>query len=308
MDIDSMVEKVAEVSLEDESIEIDIIPGESTNETWDLRWALVGRFVGERFIRLHEMSQIMASNWRPGMGVSILEISPQRFLFQFAHEADIRRIVEGGPWAYENHLLVYERVADGVNPVDVSLEKAAFWIQLHYMPLGYISDNVVKRIGSKLGDIMEIDPNNFTGVSKEYLRLRVMLDITKPLKDHVVLKIRNGGAVQHHKVILKFERLPTFCFRCGLIGHGERFCRRNYEADNGEVPRMFGPDLRDQRRRNKKLMISDRWLIQKPLLKRAVPGHTSAAGWTSGANFHETNKVSSDDVGDNVDSGIVGEK
>lgn len=95
MDIDSMVEKVAEVSLEDESIEIDIIPGESTNETWDLRWALVGRFVGERFIRLHEMSQIMASNWRPGMGVSILEISPQRFLFQFAHEEDIRRIVEG---------------------------------------------------------------------------------------------------------------------------------------------------------------------------------------------------------------------
>uniref|UniRef100_A0A2C9VMB4 CCHC-type domain-containing protein n=1 Tax=Manihot esculenta TaxID=3983 RepID=A0A2C9VMB4_MANES len=231
MDIDSMAEKVAEFSMEDddESIEIDIIPDESTNGNWDQRWALVGRFVGERFIRLHEMSQIMASNWRPGMGVSILEISPQRFLFQFAHEADIRRIVEGGPWAYENHLLVYERVADGVNPVEVSLEKAAFWIQLHHMPLGYMSGIVVKRIGSKLGDIMELDSNNFT----------VMLDITKPLKDHVVLKIRNGGAVQNHKVTLKFERLPTFCFRCGLIGHRELFCRRNYEADNGEVPRMF---------------------------------------------------------------------
>lgn len=58
---------------------------------------MVGRFLTERFIQVHEMSQIMAANWRPGKGVAIQEISPQRFLFQFGHEADILRILLGGP-------------------------------------------------------------------------------------------------------------------------------------------------------------------------------------------------------------------
>lgn len=99
MDMEGMAAKVAEVTIEDEDVEvdIDIPPGEGDQLKYDLRFALVGRFLSERFIRLNEMSQIMASNWRPGMGVAIHEIAPQRFLFQFNHEADIRRVIDGGP-------------------------------------------------------------------------------------------------------------------------------------------------------------------------------------------------------------------
>lgn len=38
----------------------------------------------------------------------------------------------------------------------------------------------------------------------------------------------------------KYERLPTFCFRCGMIDYGERFCKRAFEND-GVVMRKYEP-------------------------------------------------------------------
>ena len=111
--MENIKNKVVTVALDAEEIEVEDTDfhEEQSVMKYDLRFALVERFLTERFIRLNEMSQVMAANWRPGMGISIQEIYPQRFLFQFGHEADIWRIQESGPWAYDNHPLIFERVA-----------------------------------------------------------------------------------------------------------------------------------------------------------------------------------------------------
>ena len=131
--VENITNKVATVALDDEEIEVEDMDfhEEQSVTKYDLQFALVGRFLTERFIRLNEMSQVMAANWRPGMGISIQDIYPQRFLFQFGHEADIRRIQESGPWTYDNHPLIFERVAQGDNLDKVDLNELAMWIQLH---------------------------------------------------------------------------------------------------------------------------------------------------------------------------------
>jgi hypothetical protein len=50
----------------------------------------------------------------------------------------------------------------------------------------------------------------------EYLRVRIRLDIMKPLARGRVLKL-NG---ESSWIEFQYERLPTFCFRCGVIQHG----------------------------------------------------------------------------------------
>ena len=99
MELDGVTRQVAAFQVSDEETEDEdiVIPQtEIVSMNIDLRWAIVGRFLTERFIRKFEMSQIMAHNWHPGMGVYIHEVVPQLFVFQLAQEVDIRRVMEGG--------------------------------------------------------------------------------------------------------------------------------------------------------------------------------------------------------------------
>lgn len=68
------------------------------------------------------------------------------------------------------------------------------------------------------------------------------------------------------KVILKSKRLPTFCFMCALIGHGEKICKRNYEVANGVVARKYGLELCAQCQRNQKLNVNKKWLMPPPVI------------------------------------------
>lgn len=58
---------------------------------------------------------------------------------------------------------------------------------------------------------------------------------------------------------------------CGLIGHGERFCKRNYENAEGIVVRRFGPEVRAMSKRNTVQGLGQKWLWQQPLLIGETP-------------------------------------
>ncbi|TXG61726.1 hypothetical protein EZV62_013089 [Acer yangbiense] len=56
----------------------------------------------------------------------------------------------------------------------------------------------------------------------KYLRVKVQIDISKPLKRWLRLKL---GKTEDIVVVgLKYERLPDFCFVCGRIGHVVKEC------------------------------------------------------------------------------------
>ena len=42
-------------------------------------------------------------------GICIKENEPNLFLFWFYHEIDLRRVVEGGPWTFDCHVLLLHR-------------------------------------------------------------------------------------------------------------------------------------------------------------------------------------------------------
>ncbi|XP_074266286.1 uncharacterized protein LOC141588759 [Silene latifolia] len=55
------------------------------------------------------------------------------------------------------------------------------------------------------------------------VRIRVIHDVRRPLKSTVKVRMSEGrSAATEFKV--KFERLPTFCYGCGVLGHGEKEC------------------------------------------------------------------------------------
>ncbi|XP_074378358.1 uncharacterized protein LOC141719893 [Apium graveolens] len=165
----------------------------------------------------------MATLWKPGKGVYIKSLEPNRFLFQFYHEVDISRVIEGSPWTFDRMQFIFERLKEGDNPRLVRLNKLDFWVQLHDIQPGFMSERVCKDVGNYIGQFIESDRNNFVGVWREYLRIRVRIDLDVPLKRR--MKIKKAGG-EWFWINFKYEHVPTFCFICSILGHAENSVQR----------------------------------------------------------------------------------
>uniref|UniRef100_A0A803PRW0 Reverse transcriptase domain-containing protein n=1 Tax=Cannabis sativa TaxID=3483 RepID=A0A803PRW0_CANSA len=110
----------------------------------DDRWLLVGRFLTNRPIDFQAMQNKIATLWQPGRGLYVKELEPNLFLFQFYHEVDIERVIEGSPWTFDRAPLVFERVKTGENPRQVALLHLELWVQLHNMTTGFISERIIQ--------------------------------------------------------------------------------------------------------------------------------------------------------------------
>ena len=94
-----------------------------------------------------------------------------------------------------------------------------------------------RQIGDYIGKFVESDHNNFTGHWRSYMRIRVKLDVRRPLKRR--MKIKKEGS-DWCWVNFKYERLPSFCYYCGLMGHSDFFCIKMLQNDVMEAPRPYG--------------------------------------------------------------------
>lgn len=149
---------------------------------FDAKLCLVGRFITEGVIDFQAMQQTLTALWRPGRGVYIRQIDVNLYLFQFFHEIDIKRIVEGSPWSFKRKVLVIARLKEGDIPRGVSLNSIDLWVQIHDLRTGFMLEKIVQEIGNYVGKYVASCPNNFTGTWKKYMRVRVTVDLAKTLK------------------------------------------------------------------------------------------------------------------------------
>lgn len=165
-------------------------------------------------------------------------------------------MIEGSPWSFNRKALVIARMRDGEIPRGVSLNTIDLWVQIHELRAGFMTERIVKEVGNYIGVFVESCARNFIGVWKEYLRVRVTIDLSKPLKRR--MKIGKAGDVWD-RILFKYENVPTFCFICGLIGHSEKYCNCLFEKSETEIEKPYGVWMRAPFRRQTKL-IGAKWL------------------------------------------------
>lgn len=130
------------------------------------------------------------------------------------------------------------------------------WIQIHDLPKGFMSKVVGKQLGDFFGEFVQYDAKNNSSIWMEYMRIKIRVDVRKPLKRRKKIKRKNGTEFM---VTCKYERLGEFCFICGLMSHTERFCRRNIDKQSDESAKEWGAWLRAAPRRGMNQVMS-KWL------------------------------------------------
>ena len=135
------------------------------------------------------------------------------------HWRDREKVLIGRPWCFENKLLVLREIDQEQQPGDIVLNFSSFWIRLYNLSFGYRSDEKVRAIAKAISEVMELE-EYFLDINP-YRRLRLWLDITKPLKRYQMIRLKIGNTV---RITLMYERLPHFCFLCGLLTYTEKDC------------------------------------------------------------------------------------
>ena len=101
-------------------------------------------------------------------------------------------------------------------------DKACFWIRICGLPLGLMNEETVELLGRKIGELKSIDKNSSRSGANRSLRVRIEIDINKPLRRFVSLTVKGWNEVLRGR--FKYERLPIFCYNCGIIGQSEVEC------------------------------------------------------------------------------------
>lgn len=142
------------------------------------------------------MKEIIALVWRPKCGFEITIMRIGVFLFWFFHYLDVQRIRKGEPWSFGKHLLILGIIKEGVNRATIPLFSIPFWIQIHTIPLVFMSQEVGLSIGNYTGKFLEYDVKNNSNLLCSFMCIRVLLDVRKPLNKSKKVKKKVGDSIE----------------------------------------------------------------------------------------------------------------
>lgn len=137
-------------------------------------------------------------------------------MFEFYHEIDLKRVVDGSPWSFNRKILIIARMKEGEVPRGFHLNTLDLWVQIYDLRPGFMTEKILSKIGNYIGTFIESCSSNFRGIWREYMRVKVSINLDKPLKRK--MKIRRTSA-EWFWVNFKYENVPTFCLIYGLMRH-----------------------------------------------------------------------------------------
>jgi len=194
----------------------------------------MGKLFSSKSGYAYGLAQTVGRIWCPREGIRCKELGNNLFLFTFLQPGGKRRAITGGPWDFGGDLLIVVDFDESKKLKELEFISVPVWIRVFDLPLGLMNEETARIIGNKVGRFMEVDKDEDGMAVGEFLRIKVILDIRKPLFRGITIEGEGWCNI-------KYEFLPNFCYVCGHLGHVEKECD---EGDWQEERRQFGDWLR----------------------------------------------------------------
>ncbi|CAL1412764.1 unnamed protein product [Linum trigynum] len=190
---------------------------------------VVGRYMSEKKPNLKSLKIALSKAWNLQKNFQIKDLEDQMLAFQFIERSNRDKVLNGGPWHHDNNLLIFK-------PADLSNKQKkedffnmGIWMHVMSLPNALRTTEMAHKIGARLGKLIWVD-NRPEGMWDDFLRLRVEKDIRKPIKPELNLNLK--GEIKGFEI--RYEKLPLFCFNCGLIGHPKTNCQIERVAESSK--------------------------------------------------------------------------
>ena len=69
----------------------------------------------------------------------------------------MNRVLKGGPWTFDNQVLLLFRWKSGMIAGNVKFESVSCWVQILGVPFDMVSPSVVEAVGGQIGVVKEVE-------------------------------------------------------------------------------------------------------------------------------------------------------
>ncbi|XP_023918539.1 uncharacterized protein LOC112030085 [Quercus suber] len=208
------------------------------------QFSIAAKFTTKRAINVDSIVRTFNPLWRAKTRFKIQKMGDHEMLFSFEKKEDVDRILSSELWSFDKHLIIMQRYDHEQPFQDIKFEKTTFWVQVHGLPMKYMTITAAEKVCGVVGDVIsQSEQRLYDG--GHFIRVKVVVDVTMPLCRSRLISLSNNKQVW---VSFRYERLPNLCYWCGSLLHDDRDCERRIESEGSlkADQREFGPELRAQ--------------------------------------------------------------
>ncbi|KAF7146204.1 hypothetical protein RHSIM_Rhsim04G0115200 [Rhododendron simsii] len=193
------------------------------------QFILVGKILASKTLNRAAVQKILEKAWRTEKEFTISYWRDNVYGFGFQNEDDLCRIISKGPWSVMGSILILRKWDQAKPFSDLDFDFSPFWVQIHGLPLGFLNSKTGMVVAKSLGEVIAVEDPGDCGRMTNFLRVRVWLDVSKPLKKGFFLRRSKEDDIW---VRFKYERLSDFCYGCGKVSHTVNECKekRSFSA------------------------------------------------------------------------------
>ncbi|OMO50989.1 reverse transcriptase [Corchorus capsularis] len=145
-------------------------------------YGLIGKVIVDRILNKRGVMNVLQAIWPIKVLQRVFDLGPNLYGFSFADRKSMELALSCGPWTVIGYCLCLQRWDASKAVTKIQFNTVNYWVQVHNLPLEFMTYNNAKKIGENLGSILEIEnPDWVRGYGRSFIRIRIAVDLKKPL-------------------------------------------------------------------------------------------------------------------------------
>ncbi|KAM3295973.1 hypothetical protein ACQJBY_038349 [Aegilops geniculata] len=263
--------------------------------------ALVGKVLSPNVLHINTISSAMRPAWGNPQGLLFHPAGDNLFVAEFATPADRARVLEGSPWMVGRHAVLFKDFDAEIQPTQMVFDRLTIWARIMALPPRLMKSKLGMEFAKPIGKIVRVESDADSRCWGPYMRVQAEVLVQEPVVRYVTVTSAKTKSTETYSVM--YERLPFYCFSCGLLGHSSMLCPTpGVRDENGELPyaamKVCVPDDQPKRSGGSKSSFAS---SSSGFFQRTSGQKTFTAGTIVSDPISQANNLAKNDVVDETE-------
>ncbi|XP_073030649.1 uncharacterized protein [Primulina eburnea] len=142
-----------------------------------LAQCLVAKVLSTKAVNIEAFRQQMPRVIQAERRIDIEVTGDHYFVFVFYSLRDRNRALTEGPWNFARNLLIFKEPIGRQNPRTMTFDETNFWVQLHNIPLAFMHEELLLKLGRQIGPVVEMDRGENGALMGRFARIRIRINL-----------------------------------------------------------------------------------------------------------------------------------